>query len=301
MKVSLRKKIYPLGIILTVSPLFISCDGSSPEDALTEKLPDEIDRGLNISEIKADPTGTPNFPTFLLPNETITFIPLTQESNGTPFLDQIPLGTWSVQSSGFLRQADSSGSSIYYPINENSFTYEYTSGNSSSSGENTQGNASITYTSNHTVALSEFTQRLAVVQAASNTPGSLGYALSTTNEDFLDTILLAGESTDDARDRIYVDAISSVGIPAVDNVVDSDDPGDTTRVWARIERSITLSDIVSTNADLDSSSPSIIGTYRIEDRWDAVSDFGGQLNILVNSPIDYEIYSGTFILRINQL
>lgn len=296
------KKIYHLGIILTVAPSIVGCDSGNPEDAISEQIPDTIDRGLNITEIQNNPTGTPNFPTTLLGGESITFIPLTQESAGTPFLDAIPLGTWSVQSSGFLRQGDSSGSSIYYPINENSFTYRYSSGDAYNSSEaNNEGSATIGYTTTHTTALGEFSQRLAVVQASSNTPGSLGYALSTNNEDFIDSILLSGESADDARDRIYVDAISSVGIAAVDNVVDSDDPGDTTRVWARIERSITLDEIVSTNANLNSPNPTITGTYTITDRWDAVSDIGNRLNILINSPIDYEIQSGTFILRLNEL
>lgn len=298
--------IYKSCLLALATPFIVGCDGGSSEDELEEQFPDVINRGLNISEITNNPAGTPGFPTVLEEGETISFIPL-ENLFFTEFLEEVPLGTWSVNSSGLLSQGSATSGDIFFPLGEDTFSYNYSTPGVLDINNPTATSqvATIQYTDEFEFTDIEFDRRLSQV---ANSPGSaLGQALTDNAEDdffdfdFINNFDIGDASGVTAIQKIYIDAISSVSIASVSNSVfglQSEDDS----VYTRYARDITLFNITSTNADLIGNNPTIEGTYRIEERWEETSNINGRLSQFFGSRFILRgIQEGTFVLRLNQL
>jgi hypothetical protein len=288
-------------LIAYSTALLVGCDGSSPEEELADEFPDTIERGLNISDITNNPTDAPGFPSTLLPGESITFLPV-DDLFFTDFLEDAPLGTWTVESSGFLRQGADSTGDIYFPAGQDTFTYEY---RADSIDTDTSSLANLSYTDNFEFTDAEFDSRVSIVANSSNEPGSLGFTLENArNEDFFDFFTdFFDEETDGVSpiQRIYIDGVSSVGFAAISTSV-FDISTEQDAIFVRRSRDISMSEITSQNADLAGSAPFITGRYRVEEVWEETSNINGNLSINFGGRVIVRgIQEGTFIIRLNQL
>lgn len=246
-----KLKSYTLLTIVALTPVFlIGCDGSgsATKDDTDPALTQAVVRGLDLAEITNNPTGTPGFPFTLSTGETIDFVP---DGAPGPFVAQVPLGTFRAENSGFVRQLNGPTGSLYFPVTENSFKLFYgTNSSPTPSTVSTQTEAFMEYSFEHRYTRAgDFVPRMNIIYNSSSAPGSLQYVLTN-----------GGIVTN--RNKVVIDAISSIGIAAVDypNVGPA----------ARRFRSIDLTGITSTNADLAGANPIITGTYTLTDTWQGV-------------------------------
>jgi hypothetical protein len=295
-----KLKLYTLLSIVALTPLvFIGCDGSPggvDETDITD-LQQEVVRGLDPAEIANNPDGTPGFPFTLSVGETIDFVPDFVDE-GT-FIAQVPLGTLIAENSGFIRHSGGGATgNLHFPVTEESFKLFYvTSSNSEPSTVSTQSEAAIEYSFEHRYTrTADFVPRLEQIYNSSSAPGSLQHA-----------IINGGVVSD--KFRTIIDAISSIGIAAVDH------PGQTffdgvAGPSARRFRQIILTGITSTNADLAGDNPIITGSYTLTDTWQkiVINDEGPvslehfHINGAHAGDITFtEISTGTFIINLDAL
>ncbi|MGJ8672134.1 hypothetical protein [Rubritalea sp.] len=299
MDTSILKPLPLIGLVLGLSFL-VGCDSGNPEDETDEELSNITQRGLSLSEAQSNPTGTPGFPYRLESGETITFTPILTEVGA--FLEEIPLGTFNTESSTYLRQGATSGS-IYFPVKEDTFRYLYSTsiGEGTDDGAvSTQTSAVIQYAFEHEFTrLTDFIPRMEAIQNNSSIAQSLDDAIN-------------GGGNVTSRDNTIIDAISTAGIAAT--LLSEVLVGDTYVIGSpgavRRTRTISLYNIDSTNANLDSNNPVITGQYTVLDEWQ-------QITFLESNDKDYldlyhdvrtgadiienEIEEGTFIIRLNEL
>ena len=279
-----------LGIIAVTPLLFIGCDDSTPNEAETTELEQRVVRGLDLAEIANNPGGTPGFPFSLSSGETIDFVPDFVEPDS--FIEQVPLGSMIAESSGFIRHAGGSTGNLYFPVTEQSFKLLYgTNSGAEPSSVSTLEDAFIEYSFEHRyIRSTEFVPRLEEIYDSADAPGSLQY------------VLINGGVVSN-RDRTIIEAISSIGIAAVDHP--------TRGASARRFRAIALTGITSTNADLAGANPTITGTYLLRDTWQQVVTFDeGPVSLLhAHSPdgahtadIPFSEFStGTFTINLDAL
>lgn len=283
-----KLKSYTLLSIVALTPLLvIGCDGSGSDskDKTDPELTQQVVRGLNLAEITSNPTGTPGFPFTLSTGETIEFSP----DGGTgPFVSQVPLGTFVADNSSFLRESNGPTGSLYFPVTEHSFKLFYgTDSSATPSTVSTQTEAFIEYSFEHRFTrITDFVPRINIVYNSSDTPGSLQY------------VLINGGVTSN-QSRVLVDAISSIGIGAVN--YPSVGPS------VRRFRSVILTGITSTNADLAGDNPTITGTYTLTDTWQQVilNSAEGPVSLLYSitrADITFdEVSTGTFTIHLQAL
>lgn len=277
-----------------------SCDGgSNSNDDVVEELSGIIERGLSADAIISNPAGRPGFPYFLENGETITFIPADSKDGG--FLEDVPLGIWQAQSSGFLRQENTTPT-IDFPVDEATFRYFYVVAQGNPGEISTLGSAGIQYSFEHVYDReADFVPRLQTIQTSSSGPGSLDDALR-------------GGGVTSSLNAIVADSIGVAGIAAAVGIQPGafDEPftpetldDDELNIHVRRTRFISLFGITSTNADLDGPNPTITGSYLITDQWQRVVqqvDTSLSLEtVLGNDIIEEETEVGTFILNLNQI
>lgn len=281
-----KLKSFTILSLTLAAPFFAACDGGGSSSS-SDGLDGNVARGLDLTEITNNPAGTPGFPYTLEGNETIEFTP----GAASPFTAEVPLDTWTVSSSGLVRQNHGSTGSLYYPVSENTFQYYYGTTNPGSSPEtvSTQTTAFLEYSdSNRVDRSSEFVPAMEDIYRSSSAPGSLQHAL---------TSFGLVESTN----RIVIDAISSLDISAVNHP----DFGLAVRTF----RSIELTNITSTNADLAGNNPIITGTYTLTDSWARVVIGDSEGNVTLDhdhnngahlaTNEELEVSTGTFVIRLN--
>lgn len=281
----------PLLGIVTLSSFIIGCDGGNSgdsNDALTG-LDQDVVRGLDLADIRANPTGIPGFPFTLSRGETITFTPDIGGTEG--FLEESPLGTWTVNSSGFVNVGPTSS------VDEAAFLYAYNPGATADSPltVSTQIEARISYDEPHIISDSpddranRFHLPLTQIYSQSSAPGSLREVVDR-NSGTLST----------SDERTIVRAIRSIGVAAgVHPVLGG--------MQARLNRQILLFDIDSTNLDIARPNPFITGSYEIVDTWAEVEIFApgideGHVNLEHNNTstvTDVEIETGTFRIELD--
>lgn len=291
-------KYLPALGILSISSFIIGCDGGSSGDATgaTDGLNQDVVRGISLAEIRANPNGTPGFPFTLSRGETITFTPDAVVADS--FLEQVPLGTWTANTSGFVQQNAGPTGTLDYPIGENSFTYFYGTSNTSADPAtvSTQVEAFLQYTFDHSidnaasVRQQKFNIPLSLIYNSSSEPGSLQYVLR--NGGLATTV-----------NRVIVNAISSAGFSAVVH------PTFLTPA-VRTQRFIILSDIASINSDISRPNPFIEGRYTIVDEWAIVDTTDTEAPVTLehghsggnhlSTDTEFEIETGTFRIDLDE-
>lgn len=297
------KKLKSLTLLsaIAICPLFVGCDGGSStdnEDAITQ-LSASANRGLDLNEVLNNPFASPGFPYSLSEGETITFIPTDVPARS--FIQQVPLGTWVAESSGLLRQGSITTNNLYFPVTEETFRHLYAVEPTASEPElvSTQDSAFITYTFEHRIddRQGDFIDKVDQILATSSEPGSLSHAISS-----------AGFSAE--RNRVIVDAVSSLGIAAFDHPDGNQfiNLDGITSVTVRRSRNITLHSINSSNIDLTPGGDQVItGFYTLRDSLQQVTLFGNEGDVGLNTTagggdeIVIEQSAGSFIMRLNQL
>lgn len=281
-------KLFSRITIASASAILLGCDGGTPETASDRLDSMEVVRGLDLFEITNNPGGTPGFPFSIGPGDTLTFTPVTTEAGG--FLENVPLGVWDGESANFMRQRSAETGDLYYPIGENSFRYFYsTPTNADPTTVSNQQTANLSYTFEHRFdRITEYIPRMTAIAGSTQEPGSFGFSV------LPGQVVLVSD-----QERLQVETHSSIGIASVQHPLS---PLGTTSV--RRARLITLSDISSTNADLQGDNPIITGTYTITDTWHDTIALG--LNLLFDpitqADITYtESEAGTFVLELNGL
>ena len=224
----------------------ISCDSAAPE-SLSDSVDGITGRGLDLTTILDNPADIPGFPYSLNGGETIVFTPDAAEP--------MPLGQFTVDTSRVVRQDDQPDPDpivVYGNAEERSFRYLYTMLTTGDFPEvtSTQLEARITQSTNHDFSDTEFEERMQDMIDSSEGPGSIKAAFDDA---------LAGTITIEDFEIELAKAVSSLGMLCVVHPIHG--------LVVRQFRTITLSDIDSTNADLVADDPFITGRYELTDIW----------------------------------
>lgn len=294
------KSLTFFGIGLT-SLFLLSCDGgtSSNSNIDEQALLDVDPYGLDTT----DPTATASFPKSLVSGDSITFTQTTPAvldgviildddfffndddlEAGQSFIEEVPLGTWTVDSSGFVRQDSGSTGDLYFPVSETTFKHIY--------GSTSDTSAFVEYSFEHRFTrIEDFVPRLNFIFSSSSEPNSLQDAITTAG--------LVAE-----RSRVIVDAVSDAGIAAVRHP----SLGNAVRMF----RQIRFGNITSTNTELTGDTPTITGTYTLTDTWAVIDttdseapvtlahSHNGNGDHLSTETVD-EVSAGTFTIQLNSL
>ena len=232
--------------VASITPLLTSCDSGEPESA-EEKI-SVSGRGLDSATLTAAPAATPGFPYTLNPGEVVTFTPM-----GAP---AFPLGTFEVETSRSLRQDPATGiaaANVYGNATPDSFRYLYTIPTTSPAAEvaSTQATALINPSIFHGFGDALFIERFQDLLDSSQGPGSITNAFDGAAN---------GTITGGDFNIEIAKAASSLSMLCTDN-------HPTFGLVVRFSRSITVTGITSTNADLSGAAPFITGTYTVTDNY----------------------------------
>ena len=270
-----------------------SCD-SAPPESLTDSTGGIAGRGLDLTTILDNPADIPGFPYSLNGGETIVFTPDAAEP--------MPLGQFTADSSRVVRQDDQPDPDpivVYGNAEERSFRYLYTMLTTDDTPQvtSTQTEARISQSTNHDFDDTEFEERMQAILDTSSGPGSLTAAF---DDAFAGTITIEDFNIELAK------AVSSLGMLCVVHPIHG--------LVVRQFRTITLSDIDSTNADLVGDEPFITGRYELTDVWRTLVPtvevdendvpIAGSFSLpLLSIPPDpqFDISTGAFQLNISSL